>query len=235
MLTNYNMDMRERVVIETNSLAWMPSPLAGVDRLVLEREEAEKGRATSLVRYAPDSHFAPHVHAAGEEFIVLQGVFSDDYGDFGPGMYIRNPAGSRHRPSSKGGCTIFVKLAQMDPEDQEYVRFDTRKAIWQPGLVDGLSIMPLHYYGGERTALVRWAPATRFIAHEHPGGEEIFVLDGAFEDEHGYYPKDTWIRNPPGSSHRPFSAEGCTMFVKTGHLLGDGKPEESVFLAAAAG
>ncbi|MEB3214064.1 MAG: cupin domain-containing protein, partial [Leptolyngbyaceae bacterium] len=54
--------------------------------------------------------------------------------------------------------------------------------------------------------------------HRHWGGEEIFVLDGVFEDEQGRYPKGTWLRNPPGSVHSPFSTEGCVIYVKTGHL-----------------
>jgi anti-sigma factor ChrR (cupin superfamily) len=67
-------------------------------------------------------------------------------------------------------------------------------------------------------ALVRWAPGTVFQPHGHPGGEEIFVLDGGFQDEQGSYPAGSWLRNPPGSAHRPWSEQGCTIWVKTGHL-----------------
>jgi anti-sigma factor ChrR (cupin superfamily) len=85
-------------------------------------------------------------------------------------------------------------------------------------LVSGLEVIPLHGFGSEHVALVRWAPGTRFQPHSHPGGEEIFVLDGVFQDEHGSYPAGTWLRNPPGSVHRPWSDPGCTIWVKTGHL-----------------
>ena len=227
MLTNFNMDFNQRVVIDTNKLEWMDSPLPGVQRLVLEREAAESGRATSFVRYAAGSHFAPHVHTGGEEFLVLDGVFSDEFGDFGPGMYIRNPAGSKHQPSSVDGCMIFVKLSQMDPDDQDYVRLDTNAAEWRPGLIEGLTVLPLHHYGSEHTALVKWAPGTEFVSHAHPGGEEFLVLDGVLEDEFGRYPKGTWLRNPPGSAHQPFSREGCTILVKTGHLNGSATADGS--------
>jgi anti-sigma factor ChrR (cupin superfamily) len=218
MKTNLNMDFGTGVAIDTSTIDWVASPLPGVHRRTLEREEAESGRATSIVRYAPGSEFSHHVHAGGEEFLVLDGVFSDEYGDLGSGTYVRNPIGSKHRPHSVNGCTIFVKLWQMDPDDQDYVRIDTRAGVWTPGLVDGLSVMPLHQYGTESVALVQWQPGTRFQTHRHPGGEEILVLDGTFEDEHGQYPKGTWLRNPAGSIHTPYSTEGCTIYVKTGHL-----------------
>ena len=114
---------------------------------------AKVARATSIVRYAPDSRFDPHTHGGGEEFLVLEGVFSDEHGDFGSGMYVRNPPGSRHTPQSGPGCIILVKLRQMDPEDQDYVRIDTTSAPWQPGPVEGAAVMPLFERKGERVAL----------------------------------------------------------------------------------
>jgi anti-sigma factor ChrR (cupin superfamily) len=106
----------------------------------------------------------------------------------------------------------------MHPDDQQRVVIDTRQSSWKPGLVDGLQVMPLHSYGTEQVALVKWAAGTQFPQHQHRGGEEIFVLEGVFEDEYGTYPQGTWIRNPVGSMHRPFSQAGCLIYVKTGHL-----------------
>ncbi|MDA0306063.1 MAG: cupin domain-containing protein [Proteobacteria bacterium] len=214
-----NADLGQRAVVHSEELDWVDSPLPGVQRRMLERDGAEAGRASTIVRYAPDSYFHSHIHTGGEEYIVLDGVFSDESGDFGPGTYVRNPVGSEHRPHSKDGTTIFVKLWQMDPDDQEYVRIDTNKTEWQAGLVEGLSVMPLHQHGSEHVALVKWAAGTEFNFHGHPGGEEILVLDGVFEDEHGRYPKGAWLRNPAGSVHTPFSTEGCIIYVKTGHLF----------------
>lgn len=213
-----NADLAQRAVVESETLEWVDSPLPGVQRRMLERDGAESGRATSIVRYAPGSAFASHVHPGGEEYLVLDGVFSDEYGDFGPGTYVRNPVGSEHRPHSADGCTIFVKLWQMEDDDQEYVRKDTARADWLPGLVAGLSVLPLFERGTEHVALVRWLPGTVFSRHSHPLGEEILVLDGVFEDEHGRYPKGTWIRSPAESAHTPFSTEGGLIYVKTGHL-----------------
>lgn len=213
-----NHDLSQRVVLDTNEIEWVETRMNGVARRMLDRDGAESGRATSIVRFAPDSYFEEHGHPGGEEFLVLEGVFSDESGDYGPGMYVRNPIGSKHKPYTKDGCTILVKLWQMEEEDQDWVKKDTASSEWLPGLVDGLSVMPLHNYKTENVALVKWEPGTVFNPHKHWGGEEIFVLDGTFEDEHGKYPKGTWIRSPDGSIHHPFTNEGCTIFVKTGHL-----------------
>ena len=211
-------DLTQRAIAFSEDLPWLDSPMPGVQRRMLERDGEEVARATSLVRYAPGSAFSAHTHGGGEEFLVLEGVFSDEQGDYPAGTYIRNPVGSTHTPSSKEGCTILVKLWQMHPDDQQRVAIDTRKTPWFPGLVDGLEVLPLHSFDTENVALVKWAPGTHFQAHQHWGGEEIFVLEGVFEDEFGSYPKGTWIRNPPGSVHKPFSREGCLIYVKTGHL-----------------
>jgi anti-sigma factor ChrR (cupin superfamily) len=215
-----NADLGQRAVVYSEELPWVASPLAGVDRRMLERDGEEVARATSVVRYAPHSSFDAHVHGGGEEFLVLEGVFSDEHGDFGPGMYVRNPPGSRHTPRSGPGCTILVKLRQMDPDDRAYMRIDTTATPWQPGPAEGVSVMPLFERGREKVALWKLAAGARLQRHDHPGGEETFVLDGVLADELGRYPKGAWLRTPPGSAHEPFSQEGCLLYVKTGHLGG---------------
>ena len=173
-----------------------------------------------IVHYAPGSQFTAHVHDGGEEILVLEGVFADESGTYGPGTYLRNPPGSSHAPGSPTGCTLFVKLRHFDPQDRERRVVDTATAAWRPGLVPGLSVMPLAEFGTQHTALVRWAPGTRFNPHRHYGGEELLVLEGVFQDEHGRYPALRWIRSSHLSAHHPFSDEGCTLLVKTGHLPG---------------
>jgi anti-sigma factor ChrR (cupin superfamily) len=216
---NINDDFLIKAVVDTNKLFWVESPASGVERKYLDRIGNEVARASSLVRYGLNSTFALHTHHGGEEILVLEGTFSDENGDYPAGTYLRNPPNSAHSPHSKDGCTIFVKLSQFHPEDDLTVRIDTTTASWYPGLVPGLSVMPLHEFDGVGTALVRWAPNTIFRPHVHPGGEEIFVLEGVFHDEYGSYPAGTWIRSPRFSKHAPFTkSEGATIYVKTGHL-----------------
>lgn len=217
-----NGDFDQRVVQSARDATWTPSPLPGVDRRMLDRVGGEVARATSIVRYAAGSRFDRHVHDGGEEILVLDGVFSDEYGDYPAGTYIRNPPGTSHAPFSRGGCTLFVKLWQFAADDLVPVRIATATAAWYPGLVAGLSVMPLHEHDGVSTALVRWAPQTRFNTHAHPGGEEILVLEGVFRDEAGEYPIGTWLRNPRGSRHTPYTgAEGALIYVKVGAIGAD--------------
>ena len=213
-----NMDRSLRVAIETAGVSWEKSPSAGVWRKKLEREAAESGQVTSVVRYESNSCFSSHLHPLGEEIFVLSGVFADEYRQYPAGTYLRNPPGSRHAPACEDGCELLVKLNMFDPDDLEPVCIDTNTAEWLPGLEPGLSVMPLHSFDTQNTALVRWLPETRFKPHTHPGGEEIFVLSGVFEDEQGVYPQGTWLRNPPYGQHHPLSRGGCTILVKTGHI-----------------
>ncbi len=212
-----NLDFSKNVVIDTNKMDWITSPSEGVERKPLAREEAESGHTTSIVRFAPGSSFKYHQHPFGEEFMVLDGVFSNENGDYGKGSYIRNPPGSGHRPFSKEGCLLFVKLDQFDQQDKKQFNINTEKAEWLPG-IGGLEVMPLHEFEHEHVALVKWPAGERFQPHKHFGGEEIFVLSGTFQDEHGAYPAHTWIRSAHMSEHFPFVEEETVIWVKTGHL-----------------
>lgn len=211
-------DRSLRCVVDSTALPWVASPAPLVQRRLLEREGGEVARATSVVRYAPGARFEAHRHDLGEEILVLEGTLCDAAGSYGPGTYLKNPPGSVHAPFSPEGCILFVKLRHLDVQDTQRVVVPTRQAQWHPGLVAGLRVLPLWEFGTSHTAMVRWAPQTRFNPHRHFGGEEIFVVEGVFSDEHGSYPQGHWIRSPHLSQHQPFSVEGCLILVKTGHL-----------------
>lgn len=221
-----NSDFSQRVVIRPQQYHFIDSPLAGVSRMMLDRVGNEVARATSIVRYAPGSGYTNHTHDGGEEILVLEGIFSDEHGDYPVGTYLRNPPGSQHQPFTRDGCTLLVKLWQFGADDHQQLKIDTQQAQWQQGLVPGLSVLPLHEHNGVNTALVRWAPNTQFSEHVHAGGEEILVLEGLFCDEFGEYPAGSWIRSPRSSKHTPFTRQdGALIYVKVGHLdaglLGD--------------
>ena len=212
-----NMNFLERLVIETADMPWQPSPSQGVWRKPLEREDKESGHTTSIVKYDAGSAFKPHPHPMGEEIFVLEGVFSDEFGDYPAGTYIRNPPNSVHAPFSKEGCVIFVKLNQFDEQDTETIRVNTLENQWQQGQ-GNLQVMPLHSHVHEHTALVKWPAGEQFVPHKHFGGEEILVLRGEFIDEQGRYPKGTWLRSPHMSEHQPFVEKETIILVKVGHL-----------------
>src|SRR6516162_5962981 len=122
---NLNSDFGARAAIHAARLDWTPSPIPGVDRRMLDRIGDEVSRATSIVRYVPGSRFSPHTHGGGEEFLVLEGVFQDEHGEFPTGSSVRNPPTTRHTPGSASGCVLFVKLWQFDPADREEVNLNT--------------------------------------------------------------------------------------------------------------
>jgi len=215
-MANINIDFTQKVVIDTQQQAWINSPMAGVLRKPLARSEDEV-HITSIVEYAPQSYFSEHPHPQGEEIFVLEGVFSDQNGDYTAGTYLRNPPNSRHKPFSEQGCLIFVKLNQFDDTDLQSVRINTQKAPWLQG-IGNLQVMPLHDFEGQHTALVKWPAGEHFKPHKHFGGEEILVISGTFQDEFGLYPTHTWIRSPHMSEHNPFVEEETIILVKTGHL-----------------
>ncbi|MEP1230526.1 MAG: cupin domain-containing protein [Litorimonas sp.] len=213
-----NADFSKAVIIDSNQLPWEDSPMAGVQRRKLDRIGDEVARATSLVKYAQKSYFSPHTHGGGEEILVVDGIFSDEHGDYPAGTYIRNPIGTSHKPHSEEGCVIFVKLHQFDKNDTHQFSLKTQESEFLPGKEPGVSVLPLHSFGTETCELIRFAPNTKLSTDSHWGGQEILVLEGTFSDEHGNYPKNTWIRHPHMSKHNSFSEEGCLIYVKTGHL-----------------
>jgi anti-sigma factor ChrR (cupin superfamily) len=211
-----NSDYAQRVVLKHHDLPWLEGAEPGIESRLIERADGDVAGSTAIVRCQPGATLT--VPPGGVEILVLNGALSDDTGAHPAGAYLMIPPVSTMALFSEKGCTLFVKQGHLGPESAEREALDTRHSTWYPGLVPGLSVMPLMRQGTGST-LVKWAPQTYFSTHQHFGGEEIFVVSGVFSDEHGTYPEGTWIRSPHMSRHTPFSVEGCTIFVKTGHLM----------------
>ena len=212
-----NMDFSHIACSLAKDQHWVKSPADGVSRIHLEREAAESGHTTSFVQFEPDSYFPEHVHTQGEEIYVLEGVFSDENDDYPAGTYLRNPPGSRHKPFTNEGCTIFVKLEQFQKDDTKHVVVRPEEQQWQQG-IGKLKVLSLHVHNTQSTALVYWPANEVFQPHTHWGGEEIVVIKGKFIDEHGEYPAGSWIRSPHMSQHYPRVEEETLILVKVGHL-----------------
>ncbi|MFL4469556.1 cupin domain-containing protein [Tateyamaria armeniaca] len=214
-----NADFTEDVRVAYDDNPWRASPGAGVERKMLDRIGDEVARATTIVRFAPGSTFDAHTHDGGEEYIVLDGVFQDEDGDFPVGTYVRNPPTSRHTPRSEPGATIFVKLWQFDPEDREHVRIDTTAVDTTPDVArTGVETYTLFQDAREHVRLEVWTGGTRHVFTAEDGAE-ILVLEGticAGEDKMG--PRD-WLRLAPGSkSDLTAGKDGARLWVKKGHL-----------------
>src|SRR5262249_40058888 len=154
-----NADFSRRVAVHAARLPWVPSPMAGVERRMLDRIGDEVARATSIVRYAPGSRFSAHTHDGGEGFFVLEGRLPDEHGDFAAGSYVRNPPTSRLTPRSATGCVLFVKLWQFDPTDQKEVEIHTDTRAYEAAAQrDGVASLALFRDDSEDVRLERWTP-----------------------------------------------------------------------------
>ena len=165
-----NADRTQSAIVHGGSEPWVPSPEPGIERRMLERIGGEVALATSIVRYRAGSRFAAHTHELGEEFLVLEGTFSDEYGHYPPGTYVRNPPGSKHAPFSESGCVIFVKLRQMNPAETSSVRIFPDDRLWTPTLVPGHDRAMLYGANGVTVHLERLAAGVEIASRRNPDG-----------------------------------------------------------------
>ena len=215
-----NSDFTKRAVVHGKQLAWQPSPIAGVERRMLDRIGNEVARATSIVRYATNSKFSSHVHGGGEEFMVLEGVFQDEHGDYPVGSYVRNPPQSSHTPGSADGCVIFVKLRQFAQNDHTKVktRIQDRPDKNDPNR-PGVLITPLYRDEREEVRVESWQADSEVIINA-PGGAELLVLEGSFTESNVFFETQSWLRVPVDSVIKAKAGtKGAKVWLKTGHLL----------------
>lgn len=211
-----NSDFSARVVVHADQLEWQASPMKGVDRRMLDRIGGEVARATTIVRYAPGCSFSAHTHTGGEEFIVLDGVFQDEHGDFPAGTYVRNPPTSQHTPGSEPGCTIFVKLWQFDMADRTQFRKTMTEELAAP--VNGVATATLHRDARE---VVTYSHLDRGAAltSDAEGGIEMLIIGGSVTTGGDVLSRNDWLRLPEGQTLSAIAGpEGAKVWMKTGHL-----------------
>lgn len=220
-----NSNFNQRAIVHAAKMDWLASPMKGVDRRMLDRLGDEVARATTIVRYAPESHFSPHCHTGGEEFFVLDGVFQDEHGDYPTGTYVRNPPTTGHTPGSKNGCTILVKLWQFDMEDRNQFSIDTNKVDWNK-VSEKIETMPLHEDDHEIVCLECWKADSK-IKLSAPKGIEVFVLDGGFDLDLETFAEQSWLRLPAGDEvSLNIGSQGCKVWIKRNHLAQEPKPPQ---------
>ncbi len=211
-----NSDFSSRVVVHSDQLEWRASPMKGVDRRMLDRIGGEVARATTIVRYAPGSKFSAHTHTGGEEFIVLDGVFQDEHGDFPEGTYVRNPPTTEHTPGSEPGCTIFVKLWQFDMDDRNQFRKTMADELAAP--VNGVATATLHKDDREVVTYSHVDAGTE-ITSNAPGGIELLMIGGSLTSGGDVLKKNDWLRLPEGEALSAMAGpDGAKVWMKTGHL-----------------
>lgn len=213
-----NDELHAPTVVHAARMDWTPSPAKGVERRMLYRIGEEKARATSIVRYAPDSRFARHGHPGGEEFVVLEGTFQDEAGDYPAGTYVRNPPGSGHAPGSQSGCVIFVKLWQFRSDDRHEIVKRPGQGDAGPGRGGVTSSRILFDASDECVKLEVWSPDAE-IALANTQGLELLVLDGGFVHETEHLERWSWLRLPAGTPLRAqVGAHGARVWYKSAPL-----------------
>jgi len=213
-----NGDLAVRVAVDTAAMEWTPSPSRTVWRKRVHLVgPVESGQVTSVVRYEPRSTFHVHDHPDGEEIFVLDGVFSDEHGDWPAGTYLLNPEGFRHAPFSRNGCVLFVKLRQYPGREREHVAIRTESLSWCSART-GVDVRPLYTQAGfeDSVRLERWAPGAQLGRVSYPAGAELFVIGGSFADAGAAHARGAWLRFPPGASHSPSTSDGCVLYIKEG-------------------
>lgn len=210
-----NMDFSQRVLVETDKIDWVASPMPGVYRKLLAREDAERGHATSIVHYQAGSIFRPHPHPLGEEILVLDGTFSDEKGDFNAGSYFRNPPGSSHAPFSVKGCLLLVKLHQFQISDINQVSITTPD-IWESKSTE---LLPLYEHLDERVWLVRIQNSEHVLNQLDLGSSvEVFVISGRAEYADMSLKSGDWLRVPNFLLDDWSVESDCFLWIKSGHF-----------------
>lgn len=219
MEVTINGDLTAKVTVDTNLVEWSPSPSGTVWRKRVHLVgPSESGQVTSVVRYEAGATFPEHDHPEGEEILVLDGVFSDEHGDWPAGTFLLNPEGFRHAPFSRDGCVLFVKLRQFPGAERKHVAISTSDLAWQPTSKPGVDIKPLYEQTGftDSMRLERWAKNRSPESISYSDGAEILVTQGEFEDETGAHCAGSWLRFPANSYHTPHTKDGCTLYIKEG-------------------
>ena len=184
--------------MHTGRMSWQLSPGGEVRRKRFHLVgEAESGQVTSLVEYLPGARFPGHLHPEGEEILVLQGVFSDETGDYGPGTHLLNPERFRHSPFSEQGCLIFVKLRQYP--GTHHIRTPPGQPVDSPSGDESIAIEPID------------AP----VELDCPGGLEVFVVLGEATINDSRFAQYDWGRWPCQSriSIDP-GPDGVTLYMR---------------------
>ena len=197
-------DFSKPVFVTTADYQWVPSPMPGVERMMLDRLGEEVARATSLVRYAPGSTFSAHTHGGGEEIYVLDGAFGDEHGLYPAGTYLRNPIGSSHTPQiGESGALILVKLHQ-------FATTDTRQCVLPNASGQ------LHSHGSTSVSIETLQgrqPTDR-------GGDEVFILSGSIKVLGRAFNQGDWARLPASPSETHWTGDDARVLRTRGHLTG---------------
>ncbi len=217
-----NADCTNLVIVRPDEMVWENTGAEGVSKVVLERlNHTEFGRETVLLRLAPGTHLSPEVLKERIEIFVVEGTFSDGHGEYGPQTFVMNPPGTNYRAASASGCVLYVKHLRGFSDGAERIVTNLETAPWTP-FGDRVAEVVHFYKEPDRDVTARVGrvyPQAQIMEHDHPGGEEVLILDGVFSDQFGDGKPGTWLRYPIGLAHAPYSGpEGALIYIRDGDV-----------------
>lgn len=200
------------VQIKTVNLADFALPAA--TPTIVNLSDADDKRWAGLVMLPAGTEWTLNAGARHDVYI-LQGSLSEAGEDFPVGTFITRSDLSYLRSGPEGALLFIYRDSIATLSGNETVR--QADLTWHPGSVTGMRVAPLSS-AHHRLMLVSWAPGVGTRFHQHPWGEEIFVIKGMLQDQNGRYPAGTWQRMASGSGHRPFTEEDTLILLRNGHF-----------------
>ena len=211
------MKSEEQRKCSTSELVWTETGTPGVEKKLIVAATEPGMHEVSILRLGCGARLPPLPGGWGIEVVVLEGSWQLPEGILEENGYSRRPPAEASAGLTVTGCTLYMRSGPFAEDDEEIVHSQADVEPWFAGH-GNLRVKALHSMDRKGTAFVHWPTGERFVRHQHWGGEEIFVLSGTFRDEHGTYPRGTWIQSTHMSTHHPFVEEETVIFVKTGHL-----------------
>ena len=223
-----NADMSKQVIVRASQNEWQTSPSSTVRRKRFHLVgEPESGQVTSLVEYLPGATFHRHEHPDGEEILVLEGVFSDEAGDWPAGSWLLNPEGFAHAPFSEKGCLLFVKLRQYPGAAHLKLDWPTLPNQSKPTATKPVTVSELLIQGDESISIVSFGydevasdeeQVTREYTRQYESGVEGFVLEGEVEMNGNPLVQHDWFRLPAGAS-LTLASNQCRLYLKANNVI----------------
>lgn len=86
---------------------------------------------------------------------------------------------------------------------------------WVETKIPGVTFKPLKPAAvrGAGTFIIKMEPGTSYPAHVHPGGEEVFVIEGSMNVGGDRLSPGDYLFTPPGGAHAAATEKGCSFLV----------------------
>ena len=92
--------------IAATGLSWKQLP-GGISQALVELDDRTK---CEFIYMPPGSKAPAHTHRGNEVMLVLDGVFSDELGDYKVADFVMRDPSHTHQPRTKDGCLCFSVL-----------------------------------------------------------------------------------------------------------------------------